>query len=35
MEIFMYLLENLIFPLFVSFITIYVEKRINDKSENK
>ena len=35
MEISLYLLENLFFPLLVALIVIYIEKYIDDNSESK
>ena len=35
MEIVYFLMENLFFPLLVAIIAIYIEKYINDNSENK
>ena len=35
MEIISYLMENFIFPLLISIITIYIEKYINNNSKDK
>lgn len=35
MEIVMFLMENLIFPLLVSIIVIFIERYIDDNRENK
>ncbi len=35
MEIVMFLMENLIFPLLVSIIVIFIERYIDNNSENK
>ena len=35
MEIAMFFMENLIFPLLITIIAIYIERYINNKNENK
>ena len=35
MEIMFYLVENLIFPLLVGIIVLYIERYMNNKSKNK
>lgn len=35
MEIVMFFMENLIFPLLVSIIVIFIERYIDDNRENK
>lgn len=35
MEIALYLAENLVFPLLVGIIVIYIERYMNNKTKNK